>query len=257
MSFSIALAGKGGSGKTSIATLMIRYLLKHGLTPVLAVDADCNANLGESIGLKVEKTVGSVIAGFNEEKINIPAGFTKGTYLEFKINETMAEGRDVDLISMGRGEGTGCYCYPNTVLKSFIDKLRPNYPFMVMDNEAGMEHLSRRTTEGIDELVIVSDHSVKGARTVGRILALIEELKLDVKSLSVIINRVPGALEDNVRRELEQLGVTPAVIIPEDKEVWRHDLEQKSLIELPETPAAKAIDDFMDKILKRNQTGGG
>jgi CO dehydrogenase maturation factor len=256
-SFSIALAGKGGSGKTSIAALMIRYLIKHGLTPVLAVDADGNANLGESIGLKVEKTVGSVIADFNEEKINIPAGFTKGAYLEFKINDTIVEGKGVDLISMGRGEGTGCYCYPNTVLKSFIDRLRPNYPFMVMDNEAGMEHLSRRTTEGIDELMVISDHSVKGARTIGRILALIEELKLDIKRLSVIINRVPGALDDNIRRELEQLGVTPAAIVPEDKEVWKHDLEQKSLIELPETPAAKAVDDFMDKILRIYRPEGG
>ncbi len=257
MSFSIALAGKGGSGKTSIAALIIRYLIKRGFTPVLAVDADGNANLGESIGLKVEKTIGSVIADFNEEKLSIPAGFTKGTYLEFKINETITEGQGVDLISMGRGEGTGCYCYPNTVLKSFIDRLRPNYPFMVMDNEAGMEHLSRRTTEGIDELLVISDHSVKGARTVGRILALIDELKLDVKRLSVIINRVPDTLEENVRRELERLRVTPAATVPEDKEVWRYDLEQKPLIGLPCTPATQAVDGFMDKILKRNRTGGG
>lgn len=158
---------------------------------------------------------------------------------------------------MGRGEGTGCYCYPNTVLKSFIDKLRPNYPFIVMDNEAGMEHLSRRTTEGIDELIIVSDHSVKGVRTIGRILALIDELKLDIKRRSVIINRVPGSLENNVRQELEQLGITPSAIIPEDKAVWQYDLGQKSLIELPQTPAARAVDDFMDKILSKNRSQGG
>ncbi|MCK5576713.1 MAG: carbon monoxide dehydrogenase, partial [Dehalococcoidales bacterium] len=133
-----AVAGKGGSGKTSISSLIIRYLKKEGLVPVLAVDADGNANLGESLGLKVDKTIGSILASFNEEKISIPSGLTKGAYLDFKLNETIVESEGVDLISMGRGEGTGCYCYPNTVLKNFVDKLLGNYANMVMDNEAGM-----------------------------------------------------------------------------------------------------------------------
>ena len=126
----------------------------------------------------MKDTIGSIIADFNEDKISIPSGLTKGAYLELKLNEAVVERKNMDLISMGRGEGTGCYCYPNTVLKKFIDELKSNYKFMVMDNEAGMEHLSRRTTEGIDSLFIISNHSVKGVRTVGRILELIDELKL-------------------------------------------------------------------------------
>jgi len=253
VSFSIAVAGKGGSGKTSIASLIIRYLKKNALVPVLAVDADGNANLGESLGLAVEKTIGSVLAAFNEDKISIPSGLTKGAYLEFKLNETVVESQGLDLISMGRGEGTGCYCYPNSVLKKFIDELKGNYAYMVMDNEAGMEHLSRRTTENIDELLIISDHSVKGVRTVGRILELIKELKLDVKRQSVVINRVPGKLDGYVSRELEQLGIKPIATIPEDEDIHRYDLEKRSLLELPDTPAAVAVSKLMDTILNKKR----
>ena len=113
MSFNIAVAGKGGSGKTSIASLVIRYLLKNGLGPILAIDADANANLGESLGLAVRQTVGSIIAGFNEEKINIPPGMTKEAYLELKMNDALVESKGLDLLTMGRGEGPECYCYPN------------------------------------------------------------------------------------------------------------------------------------------------
>lgn len=252
MSFSIAVAGKGGSGKTSIASLIIRYLKVNGLVPILAVDADGNANLGESLGLGVEKTIGSIIAAFNEDKISIPSGLTKGAYLEFKLNETIVESKDLDLISMGRGEGTGCYCYPNTVLKKFIDELKGNYAYMVMDNEAGMEHLSRRTTENIDKLFIISDHSVKGVRTVARIIQLIRELKLVVGRQAVIINRVPQALDNHVSQELEQLGIEPIANIPLDEEVYKYDLEKRSLLELPDSSkAVVAVDKLMDSVLGR------
>jgi len=250
LTISIAVAGKGGSGKTSVACLAIRYLKKKGLVPVLAVDADGNANLGESLGLVLEDTIGSVLAAFNEDKISIPSGLTKGAYLELKLNETIVESEGLDLISMGRGEGTGCYCYPNTVLKKFIDELKGNYASMVMDNEAGMEHLSRRTTENIDELLIISDHSVKGVRTVGRILELIKELKLDVKRHSVVINRVPGELDSHIRQELEQLGVEPIANIPLDDEVYRFDLEKRSLLDLPDKSIATiTVEKMMGTIL--------
>ena len=140
MSFSIAIAGKGGSGKTSTASLIIRYLKGKGLVPVLAVDADGNANLGESLGLAVGKTIGSIIALFNDDKISIPSGLTKGAYLELKLNEAIVESKGLDLISMGRGEGTGCYCYPNTILKKFIDELKNNYTYLVMDNEKRLQN---------------------------------------------------------------------------------------------------------------------
>lgn len=253
MDFSIAVAGKGGSGKTSIASLIIRYLKNKGLVPILAVDADGNANLAESLGLKVEKTIGSILAAFNENKISIPSGLTKGSYLEFKLNETIVESENLDLITMGRGEGTGCYCYPNTVLKKFIDELRPNYAYMVMDNEAGMEHLSRRTTENIDRLLIISDHSVKGIRTVARIRELITELKLVVTRQSVVINFVPSTLDSHVVKELEFLGIEPIATTPLDDEVYKYDLEQRSLLNLPDTSkAVRAVDELMNNILGRD-----
>lgn len=253
MSFSIAVAGKGGSGKTSIACLIIRHLKKKGFVPVLAVDADGNANLAESLGLRVEKTIGSTLAAFNEDKISIPSGLTKGAYLDFKLNETIIESEGLDLVSMGRGEGTGCYCYPNTVLKNFIDNLRPNYAYIVMDNEAGMEHLSRRTTENIDELLIISDHSVKGVRTVARIRELINELKLEVARQSVVVNFVPNTLDIHIIKELERLGIEPIATVPLDDEVAMYDLEQRPLLDLPDTSkAVTAVGELMDMVLGRN-----
>ena len=250
MCFKIAVAGKGGSGKTSIASLIIGYLKNNKPGPILAVDADANANLGESLGLSLKETIGSIIASFNEEKMKIPPGLTKEAYLEVRLNETIVESTGLDLIAMGRGEGTGCYCYPNTVLKKFIDSLMTNYTYMVMDNEAGMEHLSRRTTEDIDELLIISDHSVKGIRTVARIRDLISELKLVVKRQSVIINFAPKVIDAHITRELEELGLKPIATIPLDEELHQYDLEQKSLLELPDTSkAVQAIGNLMTKVL--------
>ena len=191
MSIKIAVAGKGGCGKTSITALVIRYLKKNGKVPILAVDADPNANLGESLGLTAGQTIGTILDAFQHEKISIPPGMTKEAYLEYKLNETVVESQGLDLITMGRGQGPECYCYPNTVLKKFIDSLSDSYAYVVMDNEAGMEHLSRKTTDDVDILMLVSNHSVKGVRAIARILELVGELKLQVKKTVVIINMVP------------------------------------------------------------------
>jgi len=251
LSFNIAVAGKGGSGKTSIASLVIRYLMKNGSGPILAVDADPNANLGESLGFEVKQTIGAILAGFQGEKIKIPPGMTKQNYLEYKLNEIVVESKALDLITMGRGEGPDCYCYPNLILKKFVDTLAENYAYVVMDNEAGMEHLSRRTTQNIDELLIISDHSVKGVRTVDRISDLVSELKLVVKRQSVIINFVPGTLDPLVNEELDKLGIEALTTIPMDEEVREYDLKLKPLLDLPDTSkAAIAISDLMARLLK-------
>ena len=250
MSFNIAVAGKGGSGKTSIASLVIRYLSKDGKGPILAVDADANANLGESLGMSVKQTIGSIIASFNEEKINIPPGMTKEAYIDYKLNEVIVESKGLDLITMGRGEGPECYCYPNLILRKFVDTLAGNYAYMVMDNEAGMEHLSRRTTQNIDELLIVSDHSVKGIRTVAHIRELVSELKLVVRRQSVIINFAPTNLDALITKELDRLGIEPVVTIPLDEEVYEYDLKLKPLLDLPDTSkAVRAVNDLMAKLL--------
>ncbi len=250
MSFSIAVAGKGGSGKTSVASLIIRYLMKNGAGPILAIDADPNANLGESLGLDIKQTVGLVLDDFQKDKIKIPPGITKQDYLEYKLNEAMVEAEGLDLLTMGRGEGPECYCYPNLILKKFADTLAENYAYMVMDNEAGMEHLSRRTTQDVDELLIISDHSVKGVRTVARIGELVTQLKLAVKRQSVIINFVPARLDALVAEELTRLGINPTATIPLDEEVYEYDLKLKPLLDLPDTSkAVRAVSDLMAKLL--------
>jgi len=252
LSFSIAVAGKGGSGKTSVASLIIRYLKKNGTGPILAVDADPNANLGESLGLEVKETVGLMLDAFQKDKINIPPGMTKESYLEYRLNEIMVESRGLDLVTMGRGEGPECYCYPNLILKKFIDTLAENYAYIVMDNEAGMEHLSRRTTQNVDELIIISNHSVKGIRTVARIMNLVSELKLLVKRQSVIINFAPAKLAPLVVKEMDKLEINPTATIPLDEEIYEYDLKLKPLLDLPDTSkAVKAVSNLMAELLNK------
>lgn len=252
MSFSIAIAGKGGSGKTSVTSTIIRYLMKKKTNAsILAVDADPNANLGESLGLEVTETVGLMLDRFQKDKISIPAGMTKEAYLEFKLNSIMVESRNLDLLAMGRGEGQDCYCYPNLILRKFIDQLSDSYSYVVMDNEAGMEHLSRGTTQDINELLIVSNHSIKGVRTIARIIELVDELRLRVKHRSVIITMTPAQVDPSISRELEKLGLTADAFVPYDEQIVSSDLMMKPLLDLPDdSPAVVAVDKFMDKVLE-------
>ncbi len=252
MTINIAVAGKGGTGKTSIASLVIRYILKNNLGTVLAVDADPNSNLAESLGLEVRQTVGRILNEFQGEKLKIPPGMTKEAYLEYQLNGAITESKNLDLITMGRGEGPECYCYPNVVIRKLVDDWSKNYDFVVMDNEAGMEHLSRRTTQNIDEMLLVSDHTVKGLRALARIRGLIKELKLVIKRESVIINNVSGEVDPRLKEEMEKLGIKPAAIIPADEEISKYDLEQKPLLQLPDTSEAViTINELMNKLLSR------
>jgi CO dehydrogenase maturation factor len=257
LTINIAVAGKGGTGKTSVASLVIRYLLKNDLGTVLAVDADPNANLSESLGLEVRQTVGRILNEFQGDKLNIPAGMTKEAYLEYQLNVAITESKGMDLITMGRGEGPECYCYPNTVIRKMVDDWAKNYSYVVMDNEAGMEHLSRRTTQNVDELLLVSDHTIKGLRAVARIRELAKELKLVIKRESVIINNVSGEIDPLMRAEMERLGIAPAAVIPADEELKRYDLEQKPLFGLPDTSkAVVTINELMDRLLSRTSVIG-
>jgi CO dehydrogenase maturation factor len=260
LSVNIAVAGKGGSGKTSVASLVIRYLTKSDLGPILVVDADPNSNLDESLGLEVRQTVGRILNDFQGEKLNIPPGMTKEAYLEYQLNLAITESKDLDLVTMGRGEGPECYCYPNVVIRKLIDDWAKNYAYVVMDNEAGMEHLSRRTTQNIDELLLVSDHSVKGVRAVARIRELVSELKLVVKRESIIINLVPDGIDPRLSQEMDRLGIVPTATIPVDEELQRYDLEQRPLFDLPDTSqAVLAVNGLMDRLLQpeKAQMKGG
>ncbi len=245
----IAMAGKGGTGKTTLSALIVRHLKRKGQGPVLAVDADPNANLAEALGLSDSKSIGTAREEFFESKMDMPPGLTKETYLEMKIHETLVEAEGLDLLVMGRPEGPGCYCYANNILRRHIDLLAKNYPFVVMDNEAGMEHLSRRTTQGVDHLLFISDYSLRGVRTVGRIKDLIKELKLSVKYKYMIIDRAPEVLPVQFAEELEKQGVELLGTVPEDKLIAEFDLSKTSLLELPDDSlAVQAVDGMMKKM---------
>ena len=232
MSKLIAVAGKGGTGKTTVAALVIRHLLKTKRTPVFAVDADPNYTLGEALGIEVEQTIGMMREEFIGERAEIPSGMSKEAVLERQMHAAMHESKDVDMLVMGRQEGPGCYCYLNNVLRKFMDILAGDYPFVMVDNEAGMEHLSRRNTRKIDLLLIVSDHSVKAARAAGRIVDLVEELKLKVGKSFLVLNRSPENISKEVQAEIERSGLDVLVKLPEDPEIQKADVAGTPLLDL-------------------------
>jgi len=250
VSYSVALAGKGGTGKTTLASLIIRFLKSEGRGPILAVDADPNTNLPEGLGMEVKETVGEMLATFIDEKLDFPQGMSKDAYIEYRLNELLVESEDIDLLVMGRGEGTGCYCYPNVILRKYLDILTKNYPYVVLDNEAGMEHVSRRLSDHIDLMLVVSDYSIKGVKAAGRIRELTEELKFNVGKQFLIINRAPEPLDTTIKEEVERQMLNLLGVIPVDEEVYRYDLEGKPIISLPEeSEAVKKVNDLMSKII--------
>lgn len=249
MSYKIGVAGKGGTGKTTVAALIIRYLKETDRTPILAVDADPNTNLPDSLGLEIESSIGEILDRFLKEKISLPQGMPKEAYLEVRLNDAIAEGEGIDLLVMGRPEGPGCYCYPNQLLRSFLDKLSDNYPYLVMDNEAGMEHLSRRTSRDLDLMILVSDPTVKGIRSAGRLKRLAEELELNIKRICLVINRADGELERPLAEEVEKEGLELLHLIPHDELIVRFDIEYKPLLQLPDnSKALTAVREMMEKL---------
>jgi CO dehydrogenase maturation factor len=246
--FTIAVAGKGGVGKTTLTGMTIRYLTQKRRGPVLAVDADANANLNEVMGVLVDGTVGHIREEALETAGGRPHGMSLDEYLDMRIEQVMVEAKGFDLLVMGRPEGPGCYCAANNVIRKYTDHLMETYPYIVTDNEAGLEHMSRRTTQNTDLLLIVSDPSARGIRTAGRVNAIVDELGLDVKRRGLILNRVPdGVLSEGLRdavgkEELELFGIVPA-----DEAINEFDLQGRPLAELPaESPSVRAFFEILD-----------
>jgi CO dehydrogenase maturation factor len=176
---------------------------------------------------------------------------TKETYLEMKLHEILVESPGLDLLVMGRPEGPGCYCYANNILRRHLDVLIQNYPFTVMDNEAGMEHLSRRTTQGVDHLLFLSDYSLKGIRTVGKIRELIDELKLAVRAKHLVVDRAPREVDPGFSREIQTQGLTLAAMIPDDPLISEYELKGKPLLDLPDdSPAVQVVSAMMEKMVR-------
>ena len=249
----IAVCGKGGTGKTTTSALIVRQLLKDGKKPILAIDADPNANLADSLGMTVERTVGSTIAEFFDAKLSLPAGMTKESYLELKLNQMLVEGEGVDLLVMGRGEGPGCYCFPNLMIRKFQDSLAKSYEFVVVDNEAGMEHLSRRTTEAIDCLLVVADPSAKGIRTAARIRDLVAEVEINVKKQYLVVNSLQGRdeTEEAVAERAARHSLEVEMVIPYDANVYDYDADEKPVRQLPDDSAAvKSVRELVARMVE-------
>jgi len=237
----IALAGKGGTGKTTVAGLVVRSLRRAGDVPVLAVDADPNTNLDSALGLRPMRTISDVIDASHGMR-DVPGNIPKSTYLEYQLEDCLVEGRGVDLVAMGRPEGPECYCASNHLLRNHLDRLMGAYRSVVVDNEAGMEHLSRRTTRDVDLLLVVSDPSLVGVRTALRIRALVAELSLSVRASALVVNRA-SELPAPVAQVLAEGGLRVAGLVPEDPLVASFELEGHSLLELPDdAPAVEAVE---------------
>lgn len=250
MSKVIAFAGKGGVGKTTVAALVLHYMGTSGRSPVLAVDADPNSNLGETIGIDVTSTIGDIRETYMKDPQGVPSGMDKVNYLETLVEQALIERPTYDLLVMGRQEGQGCYCMVNNILNNYTDKLAAHYKYMVVDNEAGMEHLSRRTSGKVDMLFLVTDYSLRGLRAVRRINTMLAGLKLDVKKLAIIVTRGPEELSDAFLKEVEEIGLPIAGVIPHDPALLEFDMQRRSLLELPDDSlSVSAVSKVMDEYL--------
>lgn len=249
MSKIIALAGKGGVGKTTVAALIARYFSNKKDSLLLAVDADPNSNLGETLGLEIEKTVGDIREDFMRDPQGIPSGMDKMLYLEMLVNQVLMEQEAFDLLVMGRQEGQGCYCMVNNILNRFTDELEKNYDYILVDNEAGMEHLSRRTSGKVDMLILVTDYALRGLRAVERINSMLGGLKLSVDHIGLVVNRAPDELGKAFMDEAKKIGIPILCTLPDDAALLEFDMERKSLLDLPDdSPAVIAVEKMMEKI---------
>lgn len=235
MTQTIALAGKGGTGKTTMAGLLIKYMVKNGKSPVLAVDADSNSNLNEVLGLEVTETLGD--AREDMKKGQVPSGMTKDVFISMRMEEAILETGDYDLVVMGQPEGAGCYCAANTLLTNFMDRLTDNYPYIVMDNEAGMEHISRLTTKNIDVLLIVTDASRRGLQAAIRIHELASNLNIGMGRSCIMLNQVKTEPPEKVLQMIQDAGIEYLGAVPADDMVYDFDFEGRPTIELPEDNA--------------------
>jgi CO dehydrogenase maturation factor len=261
MTTTIALAGKGGVGKTTVAAMIMKYLMAKQDSPILAIDADPSANFNMVLGVDLDSTVGGIREDMLKQvqsaqavtgaaRGSVGGGMSKHEYLDYEIHSSLIESERFDLIAMGRSEGPGCYCAVNHNLRDILDTLSHNYPYVVMDNEAGMEHLSRRTTRDVQHLIIVSDPTLRGIVAAERIVDLKDELEIQVKNTYLVLNRVPGEIPAPLKEKIDSMDVHFLGAIPVDDDVTTFDYSGKPLVELPdESPVYQAVTGMMDQVL--------
>jgi CO dehydrogenase maturation factor len=256
MTVTIALAGKGGTGKTTIAGLLIRYLIQSSKEDVprkpgkvLAIDADPSSNLHLVLGLPLTQTVGDIR---EDARTDVQPGQSRQDWLSYAVRMAVEEGDDCDLLAMGRPEGQGCYCAANHMLRSIIDGISAGYDYVVMDNEAGMEHLSRRTTRDVDHLLLISDASLRGLVAAEAMVALSKELEINVCHIYLVVNRVMGELSAALRAKAEGLGIPLLAAVPYDPQLAEFDGTGRPLVELPAAAAiSRAVAGIAERLLAR------
>ena len=248
----IAVAGKGGVGKTTTCGMIIDYLCKKNKGPVLVVDADANANLNEVLGVELETSLGQIREEMAQAELKktIPALMTKGDYAEMKFSQALIEEDDFDMLVMGRTQGEGCYCFVNSMLKRQMDKYVPNYSYVVMDNEAGLEHVARGTLPHVDTMLLISDCSRRGVQAAARLAEMVEEMELHPGQMGLIINRAPGGqLDAGIQAEIDKHGLKLFGVLPQDEAVYRCDCDGQPSAYLPETdPMKSALKGIMQNL---------
>ncbi|MBU1726339.1 MAG: AAA family ATPase [Candidatus Omnitrophica bacterium] len=250
MGYVIAMAGKGGTGKTTIAALIVRLIKEKKLGSVLAIDADPNSNLGEVLGLKQKSTIGEILDEISTHPEKVPVDMGKDHFIEYQVQTAIVEGEGFDVLTMGRPEGPGCYCYVNNALRNVMGKLIKDYDYVVIDNEAGLEHLSRRTTRSADAFVVVSNASAVGLKAAKRIRELIKELKINVKKELLVIN---SSQENIEKQRIDDLKLDYLGSVPYDMDIEKISLNGNSLMDLNEkTASLSALRKIGERIWQRN-----
>ena len=250
----IAVSGKGGVGKTTLCGLLIQYLCETGKKPVLAVDADANSNLNEVLGVEAGITLGELREEIEragvDPKYKIPVGITKATYLEARLADALTEEADYDLMVMGRSQGQGCYCFVNGIVQTQVQKLQSHYPYIVVDNEAGMEHISRGILPSMEIAILVSDCSRRGVQAAGRIAALMKELNFKPRKVGLIVNRAPnGILDEGTLEEIRNQNLDLLGVVPQDDTVYQYDCEGKPMVQLPkDSPVREALREIVEQL---------
>ena len=261
MATTIALAGKGGVGKTTIAGMVIKYLAQTQPGAILAIDADPSSNLNMVLGLDLEWTVGDIredmLAQVQKSLLQsgaamgtLQGGLSKHDYLDLEVRSSLAEGERFDLIAMGRPEGAGCYCAVNHNLREVVDSISKSYRWVVIDNEAGMEHLSRRTTRDVEHLLMVSDPTQRGIVATERIAMMIPDLDINVENVHLILNRVMGEIPAPLMEKINSLGVNFLGTVPANSDLMEFEFSGRPLVELgDESPVYLAVAGMMEKLL--------
>ncbi len=252
MPHTIAVAGKGGVGKTTTCGMLIDYLCKKRQGPILVVDADANANLNEVLGVELETSLGAIREEMAQAELKgtVPKHMTKADYAEMKFSDALIEDDDFDMLVMGRTQGEGCYCFVNSMLKRQMDKYVPNYTYVVMDNEAGLEHVARGTLPHVDTMLLISDCSRRGIQAVARIAEMVKELNLNPGQMGLIVNRAPGGqLDEGIRTEIEKHGLKLFGVLPHDEAVYRCDCDGEPSANLPDNdPMKLALKEILHSI---------